>query len=174
MSSEKAPGEDAPQAASGEASAPERELGSKNDGRTNGGRLHFRVTLWSTWENHSRPQSSRAKQVGDPVSQGPLRLDQTSALPHPSAFSLSVSLLQPVQKVLERNISHVKGMNSTGGKEPACQCRRHKRFRFDPWVGETPCRSPGATHSSTLAWEIPRTEEPGGLQFTGSHRVGQD
>ena len=21
------------------------------------------------------------------------------------------------------------------GKEPACQCRRHKRCRFDPWVG---------------------------------------
>ena len=25
-----------------------------------------------------------------------------------------------------------------------------------------------ATHSSILAWRIPRTEEPGGLQFTGS------
>ena len=24
-----------------------------------------------------------------------------------------------------------------------------------------------ATHFSILAWEIPRTEEPGGLQFTG-------
>ena len=24
-----------------------------------------------------------------------------------------------------------------------------------------------ATHSSILAWEIPRTEEPGGLQFMG-------
>ena len=22
------------------------------------------------------------------------------------------------------------------GKEPACQCRRHKRHRFDPWVRE--------------------------------------
>ena len=22
----------------------------------------------------------------------------------------------------------------TGGKEPACQCRRYKRRRFDPWV----------------------------------------
>ena len=26
-----------------------------------------------------------------------------------------------------------------------------------------------ATHSSTLAWRIPRTEEPGGLQSIGSH-----
>ena len=28
-----------------------------------------------------------------------------------------------------------------------------------------------ATHSSILAWRIPSTEEPGGLQFMGSQRV---
>ena len=27
-----------------------------------------------------------------------------------------------------------------------------------------------ATHSSVLAWEIPWTEEPGGLQFMGSKK----
>ena len=26
------------------------------------------------------------------------------------------------------------------GKEPACQCRRHKRPEFDPWVGTVPWR----------------------------------
>ena len=31
-----------------------------------------------------------------------------------------------------------------------------------------------ATHSGTLAWEIPWTEEPGGLQSMGSQRVGHD
>ena len=31
-----------------------------------------------------------------------------------------------------------------------------------------------ATHSSTLAWRIWWTEEPGGLQTTGSQRVGHD
>ena len=31
-----------------------------------------------------------------------------------------------------------------------------------------------ATHSSVLAWEIPWTEEPGGLESTGSQRVGHD
>ena len=31
-----------------------------------------------------------------------------------------------------------------------------------------------ATHSSILAWRIPRTEEPGGLQPTESPRVGHD
>ena len=31
-----------------------------------------------------------------------------------------------------------------------------------------------ATHSSSLAWKIPWTEEPGGLQSMGSQRVGHD
>ena len=31
-----------------------------------------------------------------------------------------------------------------------------------------------ATHCSTLAWKIPWTEEPGGLQSMGSHRAGHD
>ena len=31
-----------------------------------------------------------------------------------------------------------------------------------------------ATHSSTLAWKIPWTKEPGGLQSMGSQRVGHD
>ena len=38
-------------------------------------------------------------------------------------------------------------------------------------------RSPGggnATHSSILAWEIPKTEEPGRLQSMGSQRIGHD
>jgi len=31
-----------------------------------------------------------------------------------------------------------------------------------------------ATHSSILAWRIPQTEEPGGLQSMGSQTVGHD
>ena len=31
-----------------------------------------------------------------------------------------------------------------------------------------------ATHSSTLAWQIPWTEEPGRLRSMGSRRVGHD
>ena len=31
-----------------------------------------------------------------------------------------------------------------------------------------------ATHSSTLAWKIPRMEEPGRLQSMGLQRVGRD
>ena len=39
---------------------------------------------------------------------------------------------------------------------------------------ENPVEKEMATHSSILAWEIPWTEEPGGLQFMGSQRAGHD
>ena len=39
---------------------------------------------------------------------------------------------------------------------------------------EDPLEKGVATHSSILAWRILRTEEPGGLQSTGSQRVRRD
>ena len=39
---------------------------------------------------------------------------------------------------------------------------------------EDPLQEEMATHSSILAWEIPWTEDPGGLQSLGSQRVQQD
>ena len=39
---------------------------------------------------------------------------------------------------------------------------------------EDPLEEEMATHSSILAWEIPRIEEPGGLQPMGSQRVRND
>ena len=39
---------------------------------------------------------------------------------------------------------------------------------------EDPLEEEIATHSSTLAWKIPWTEEPGRLQSIGSQRVGHD
>ena len=39
---------------------------------------------------------------------------------------------------------------------------------------ENPLQKEMATHSSILAWRIPWTEEPGGLQSTGSQRVGHN
>ena len=46
------------------------------------------------------------------------------------------------------------------------------RIRSLGW--EDPLEKEMATHSSILAWEIPCTEEPGGLQSTGSQRVRHD
>ena len=39
---------------------------------------------------------------------------------------------------------------------------------------EDPLEEGRATHSSILAWRIPLTEEPDGLQSIGSQRVGHD
>ena len=39
---------------------------------------------------------------------------------------------------------------------------------------EDPLEKEIATHSSTLAWKIPRMEKPGRLQSMGSQRVGHD
>ena len=39
---------------------------------------------------------------------------------------------------------------------------------------EDPLEEGMATHSSILAWRIPRTEEPGGLQSTVLQRVGHN
>ena len=44
--------------------------------------------------------------------------------------------------------------------------------QFPGW--EDPLEKEMATHSSILAWRIPWTEEPGGLQSMGSQRVGHD
>ena len=39
---------------------------------------------------------------------------------------------------------------------------------------EDPLEKEMATHSSILAWEVPRTEEPWGLHSMGSQRVGHN
>ena len=39
---------------------------------------------------------------------------------------------------------------------------------------EDPLEEEIATHASILAWKIPWTKEPGGLQFMGSQRVRYD
>ena len=39
---------------------------------------------------------------------------------------------------------------------------------------EDPLEKGMATHSSILVWEVPWTEEPGGLQSMGSQRAGHN
>ena len=57
----------------------------------------------------------------------------------------------------------------TGKRLPAMQETRVRSLgREDPLEKEM------APHSSTIAWKIPWMEEPGGLQSTGSQRVGHD
>ena len=55
---------------------------------------------------------------------------------------------------------------------------RHLPAMRETWVRslgqEDPLEKEMATHSSTLAWKIPWTEEPGMLQSVGLQRVGHD
>ena len=74
------------------------------------------------------------------------------------------------QRVFREQLS----LNRWCFEEPTCQCRRLKekcvRFlgREDPLEKET------ETHASILAWRIPWTEEPDGLQSIGLQRVGHE
>ena len=66
--------------------------------------------------------------------------------------------------------SPVDFSGSSDGKESTCNAQ-------DPGLIHGSGRSPEkgmATHSSILAWRIPWTEEPGGLQTMGSQRVRND
>ena len=56
------------------------------------------------------------------------------------------------------------------GKASACSAGD----RVQSLVWEDPLEKEMATHSNTLAWKIPWTEEPSRLQSKGSERVGHD
>ena len=60
--------------------------------------------------------------------------------------------------------------HASGVKDPPAM----QETRVQSLGGEDPLEKRMATHSSFLAWRIPRTEEPGRLQSMGSQRVGHD
>ena len=103
-----------------------------------------------------------------------------STLLHPSPGHLVLQELAP-RYLWSLFLNHLGSGKSTSGKprwlngkEFTCQCWQCRKCGFNPWVGKIPWRRKTATHSSVLAWEIPWMEEPGGLQSTGSQRVGHD
>ena len=57
-------------------------------------------------------------------------------------------------------------------------CKESSYKMQETWVQslgrEDPLEEGMAVHSSILAWKIPWTEEPGGLQSIGSQRVGHN
>ena len=59
---------------------------------------------------------------------------------------------------------------------PAAQLGKNPPAMPEAWARslgqEDPLEKEIATHSSVLAWRIPRMGEPGGLQSNGSQRVG--
>ena len=76
-------------------------------------------------------------------------------------------------RAVGKSLQYVKQeMLGASGKESACQCRKCKRHRLNLLVGKISWRRKWHPSSSILAWRIPWTEEPGGLQSMGSQRVG--
>ena len=69
--------------------------------------------------------------------------------------------------------SHHLFPGGASGKEP-CQCRRHKRGRFSPWVGKILGRRAWQPTPAFLPGESPWTVEPVGLQSIELQRVGHD
>ena len=57
------------------------------------------------------------------------------------------------------------------GKESTCQCKRQE-MQVRSLGQKDPLEKEMVTHSSILAWKIPQTEDPGGLQSMGSQKSG--
>ena len=73
--------------------------------------------------------------------------------------SLGISWFQVLASLVAQRLKCLPGMRET-------------QVRF---LGrEDPLEKEMATYSSTLAWKIPRTEEPGRLKSMGSQRVGHN
>jgi len=64
--------------------------------------------------------------------------------------------------------------DGASGKEPTCQCRRHKRYGLDRWVRKIPLRRAWQPTPVFSPGESLWTEEPGRLQSMGLHTVGHD
>ena len=96
------------------------------------------------------------------------------ALPHlPQPQLLSLNIIQRCFKPLPFFPSHVPLWLRWEKKNlPAMRETQEIQVRSLSW--EDPLEKGMATHSSILAWRIPWTEEPGGLQSMGSQRVRHD
>ena len=82
------------------------------------------VTLWTV--AHQAPLSMKFS-----------RQEHWSGLPCPPPGDLPNSGTEPLF------LPSLGFPGDTRGKEPTCQCRRHKRWAFDPWVGKIPWRRRG-------------------------------
>ena len=63
------------------------------------------------------------------------------------------------------------GFPGGASKEPACQCKRCKRRRFDPWVGKIPWRRVWQTTPVFLPGELHGQRRMAGCSLWGHNRV---
>ena len=85
---------------------------------------------------------------------------------NPKTFQLMLQL--QVQDLQILSLFRPLPTSDTWAFPGGCQSRRHKKLKFNPWVG----KFPGGGNGNPLqysCWEIPCTEEPGGLRSIGLH-----
>ena len=81
---------------------------------------------------------------------------------------------QVLQLSTKSLLQYPKGFpGGASGKEFTCQCRRRRRYEFDPWVGKIPWRRKQQPIPVFLPGKS-QTPEPRGLQSMGPQRVGHD
>ena len=131
--------------------------------------LHGGQTVYSWWI------ASHASHIDhlQEVFLGGCNLEQAtpSCLVHSCGLMRSVtSTRKSILSILNESCRQMGLPWWLSSKEFLCQCRRHRRLGFDPWVGikPSPLEKGMATHSSILAWRNPWTEEPGRLWAIGS------
>ena len=73
-----------------------------------------------------------------------------------------------------KTCAHVSSLVASPVAQTAKRLPVMRETRVQSLGGEDPQEKEMATHSSSLAWEIPRIEEPGRLQSMGSQRVGHN
>ena len=81
-----------------------------------------------------------------------------------------------LKKIKATRIDYTWGFpGGRSNKESACHISaRHVKIQVQSSSQEDPLEKEMATHSSILAWEIPWTEESGGLRSMGSQGVRHD
>ena len=80
---------------------------------------------------------------------------------------LQYSCLENPMDEFNYSLPHIELPRWCYGKELACQCRRHKRCWFDPWVGKIP----GGRHGSPLQYSCLKNPMTRGTWQARVHRV---
>ena len=79
------------------------------------------------------------------------------------------------QKDLRKNVFKYRGFpDGASGKDPHLPMQEMEEMQVRSLGPEDTLEEEMATSSSILAWRVPWTEEPGGLQSPGSHWVGHN
>ena len=99
----------------------------------------------------------------------------------PSLFSFRVSgithrkVLKSCLMLFSSSLWYIRGFpGGAGGKEPACQSRRHTRLGFDPWVGKIPWRRAWRPTPIFLPGESHGQKGLVSYRPIGSQRVGHN